>query len=81
MTNALKLVADNPQPGRHERLSAHGLHRLADQFLRDIRAGRVAKARGIAFELHLPPIGIAAIATWMTRAGASEAEILSVVAG
>lgn len=81
MPNALKLVAANPQPAARERLTAHGLHRLADQFVRDIRAGRIAKARGVAAERHLPPIGIAAVATWMARAGASESEILSVVAG
>lgn len=80
MNSALKLVADNSRPALGGRLDARSLHRLADQFLRDIRAGRIAKARSIAAEQHLPPIGIAAIATWMSRAGASEAEILSIVA-
>ena len=81
MTSPLKLVAVNNQPEKRERLTARGLHQLADQFIRDVRAGRIAKARGVASERHLPPIGIAAVAMWMARAGMSEAEILSVVAG
>ena len=81
MTSTLKLVVANEQPVTQGRLTAQGLHQLADQFIRDIRAGRLTKARGVASELHLPPIGIAAVATWMSRAGASEAEILSVVTG
>lgn len=79
MKNALRVVAGNPESTSKGRIDAHSLHRLANQFLRDIRAGRLVKARGIIAESRLSPIGIAAIATWMTRAGASEAEILSVV--
>lgn len=79
MKNSLRLVADNPVSLPVKRLDARSLHQLADQFLRDVRAGKLAKARGVAAERHLPPIDIAAIAMWMTRAGASEAEILSVV--
>ena len=79
MKTSLRLVSSNPCSQPHERLSARGLHLLADQCTHEVQAGRTEAARFLACKWHLPPIGIAALATWMTHAGLSEDEILRVV--
>lgn len=76
----LQLVSDHAVPGQAARLGAHELHGLADRLTVALRAGRGDRARAMLRQLRLSPIGIAAIATWMTRQGVSEADILKLVA-
>lgn len=79
MNAHLKLVADNPVSAPTGRLSGRELHLLADMLTAEVQAGRSEAARFLASLQKLSPFGIALIATWMTRAGLSEAEILDVV--
>lgn len=79
MNTHLKLVADNPVSAPPGRLNGRELHQLADMLTSEVQAGRSEAARFLASLQKLSPFGIAVIATWMTRAGLSEAEILEVV--
>ncbi len=79
MNTHLKLVSDNPGSVSSARLDGRALHQLADVLTEEVRAGRFELAHFLAALQKLSPFGIAVIATWMTRAGLSEAEILNVV--
>lgn len=76
----LQLVSDNPGPSSPARLDARTLHSLADKLAGAVHAGRGDLARILMRQLCLPPIGIAAVATWMVRQGVSEADVLKLVA-
>jgi hypothetical protein len=79
MNTHLKLVSDNPVSVSSARLNGQALHQLADVLTEEVRAGHYDLARFLAAFHKLSPFAIAVIATWMTRAGLSEAEILNVV--
>ncbi len=79
MNAHLKLVSDNPIPVSSPRLDGRALHQLADVLTEEVRAGRYDLARFLAALHKLSPFAIAVVATWMTKAGLSEAEILNVV--
>ena len=80
MNAHLKLVSDNPVFVSGARLNGRALHQLADMLTEEVRAGRYDLARFLASLHKLSPFAIAVVATWMTRAGLSEADILSIVA-
>jgi hypothetical protein len=52
---------------------------LADRLTERERTGQHERARELAAQQCLSPIAIATVATWMARAGLSEAEILRVI--
>ncbi len=79
MNTHLKLVADNPDLISRPRLDGRGLHELADRLIEQVRAGHANYAQVLASFQNLSPLAIATVATWMARAGLSEAEILKVV--
>jgi hypothetical protein len=79
MTTHLKLVSDNPISASGGRLDGRALHQLADRLTEEIQTGHSKVARVLASLEHLSPFGVAIVATWMTKAGLSEAEILEVV--
>ena len=79
MSAHLKLVSDNPTPLPRVRPDGRALHRLADRLTEEVQAGHPELAQVVASFQHLSPFGVAIVATWMTRAGLSETEILDVV--
>lgn len=79
MGAALKLVSDNPRLASRARHDGRSLHRLADCLTERVRTGQHERARELAALQCLSPIAIATVATWMARAGLSEAEILRVI--
>jgi hypothetical protein len=80
MSAHLKLVSDNPTPPLRIRPDGRALHRLADRLTEEIQAGHPELAQVVASFQHLSPFDVAIVATWMTKAGLSETEILEVVA-
>ncbi len=79
MNTHLKLVSDNQSPVPRGRPDARTLHQLADKLTEEVQAGHYEVARVLASFYELSPFGIAIIATWMTKAGLSEVDILKVV--
>ena len=79
MNTPLKLVSDNRILVPSVRLNGRELHQLADRLTEEVQAGHVEVAHVLASVQRLSPFGIAVIATWMTKAGLSEAEIMGVV--
>ncbi len=79
MKTNLKLVSDNPISVSSTRLDGRALHQLADVLTEEVRAGRYELAHFLASLHKLSPFAIAVVATWMVKAGLSEAEILNVV--
>lgn len=79
MSTHLRLVADNPSSISQPRLDGRALHDLADRLTAQVQAGHANYAQVLVSLQKLSPLGIATIATWMVRAGLSEAEILNVV--
>lgn len=79
MNTHLKLVSDHPVSAPTPRLNGRELHQLADILSAEVRAGHRELAHCLVAMQKLSPFGIAVIATWMTKAGLSEAEILDVV--
>ncbi len=79
MNTHLKLVSDNKSHAVRGRLDGRALHQLADRLTEEVRANRYEVARLLASLHNLSPFGIAIVATWMTKAGLSEADILTVV--
>jgi alkylhydroperoxidase family enzyme len=79
MKTHLKLVSDNPIPGSNFRPDGRALHQLADRLTEEIHAGHPEDAHFLASLQKLSPFGVAVVATWMAKAGVSEAEILEVV--
>ena len=79
MNGPLKLVADNPGVKPLCRTSGAALHALANRLAAGVRAGDAAGVRSAVAREALSPIGIAAVATWMLRAGLNESEIMSVM--
>jgi hypothetical protein len=80
MSTQLRLVAVNPNPVRRQQVTAVGLHVLADHLTTQVRLGNADVAHVIAAHERLNPLGIAVVATWMSRAGLSEDQIIRVVA-
>jgi hypothetical protein len=80
MTAHLKLVSQNAMATSHGRLDGLALHRLADRLTKEIKSGHSEMAHALASLQNLSPFAIAIIATWMTRAGLSERDILKAVA-
>ncbi|MDP1525527.1 MAG: hypothetical protein Q8M20_06940 [Rhodocyclaceae bacterium] len=81
MSAALRLVASNPHPTGRRRVDAATLHRLADQLTAQVQAGNDRLAHAQVVNEQLNPLGVAAVATWMSRAGLSESQILAVMVG
>lgn len=82
MNNHLKLVSHNPDKPASSpiaRLDGRALHSLADMLTAEVQAGHSDLAHVLASLQRLSPFAIAVVASWMTRAGLSEAEILKVV--
>lgn len=79
MTAHLRLVSDNPLSGPSGRPDGLALHRLADMLTAEIRAGHYEVAHRLVSRQKLSPFGVAIVATWLTKAGVSEVEILDVV--
>ena len=74
----LKIVAGNPSAcGTH--LNGRELHTLADDLTKQVRTGNTLLAHRIASRAHLNPLNISILATWMSRSGLSEEQILQVV--
>jgi len=79
MSAQLVLASVNTNPVLQSRLDGRALHDLADRLTEQVQAGHPELAQVIpAFE-NLSPFGIAIVATWMSRAGLSEKQILEVV--
>jgi hypothetical protein len=81
MSASLRLVASNTHPTGHRRVDAATLHRLADHLTAQVQAGNDRLAHALVVNEHLNPLGVAAVATWMSRAGLSESQILAVMVG
>lgn len=79
MNTHLKLVSENEISTPNARLDGRALHRLADRLTEEVHAGRYEVAHLLASLQKLSPFGIAIVATWMTRAGLSESDILNVM--
>ncbi len=79
MSARLQLVSANPHPKLHSRLNGPALHQLADRLTEQVRQGHPEFAQVIAAFENLNPLGVAVVATWMTRAGLSEEQIIEVV--
>lgn len=79
MSAQLALASVNPNPILHSRLDGPALHDLADRLTEQVQAGHPELAQVIAAFENLNPLGIAVVATWMSRAGLSEEQILEVV--
>lgn len=79
MNAHLKLVSDHPIAVRPGRLNGRELHQLSDMLTAEVQAGRPEAARFLAALQKLSPFAIAIIASWMSKAGLSEAQILNVV--
>lgn len=79
MNTHLKLVSDHPVSAPTARLNGRELHQLADMLINEVKAGRLEVARFLASLQRLSPFAIAVIATWMTKAGLDETQILNVV--
>jgi hypothetical protein len=77
----LRLVSDNPHPVSGHRLDGAGLHGLANRLMDHVAAGFTGFAHAVVETEHLSPMDTAVIATWMVRAGLSEAQILAVIIG
>lgn len=75
----LKLVTGNPAATSGTRPDGRELHQLADRLIEAVRAGCQESAQDLVSRYELSPFGVAAVATWMSRAGLSEAEILAVM--
>jgi hypothetical protein len=80
MSAHLRLVANNRISGTRVRVDGRALHALADRLTEEIQCGRREAAHVLASRQHLSPFGVAIVATWMVKAGVSEAEIIGVVA-
>lgn len=80
MRTQLRLVTNNPDPLPCQHMSGPALHRLADHLTEQVRAGNTDLARRAVSDVCLNPLGVAAVATWMYRAGLSEDQIIEVVA-
>lgn len=80
MNTQLRLVADNPHVVSRDRADGTALRQLAERLILAVRVGGAEAARRAAASERLSPIGIAAVAAWMVRAGVSEREILRVIA-
>ncbi len=79
MNTHLKLVSSRPSSASATRLSGQELHHLADVLTEEVKAGRPDVARFLASIPGLSPFAIAVVASWMTKAGLSETQILNVV--
>ena len=79
MGTQLKIVAGNPAVVRGAHLSSRDLHGLADSLTNLVQAGCPQIAHTVASRAHLNPLNISVLATWMSRAGLSERQILQVV--
>ncbi|MFZ4535605.1 hypothetical protein [Propionivibrio sp.] len=79
MKNHLKIVSVNPNSVSSTRLNGCALHQLADRLIEEIKAGHSRNAHILASLQNLSPFAIAVVATWMTKAGLSEADILNTV--
>jgi hypothetical protein len=75
----LKIVAGNPSVVRGAHLNGQELHLLAEFLTKQVQAGNTLVAHLIASLAHLNPLNISVLATWMSRAGLSERQILRVV--
>lgn len=81
MSALLRLVASNTRSTGCRRVDAATLHRLADHLTAQVQAGNDRQAHALVVNQQLNPIGVAAVATWMSRAGLSESQILAVIIG
>lgn len=81
MSAKLRLVSDNPNPVVHQRFDGYVLRYLADRLTEHVKAGFTGCAKAVAEIQHLSPMEKAVIASWMARAGLSEAKILAVMVG
>jgi hypothetical protein len=75
----LKIVAGNPSAVRGSHLNGQELHTLADFLTKQVQAGDTLMAHLVASRAHINPLNISVLATWMSRAGLSERQILQVV--
>jgi hypothetical protein len=80
MCAQLKVIPCNPTAVRGQHLNGKELHWLADSLTDLVRTGNPQLAQLIASRAHLNPLNISMLATWMSRAGLSEDQILQVVA-
>jgi hypothetical protein len=75
----LRIVAGNPSVVREAYLNGQELHTLADFLTKQVQTGNTLLAHLVASRAHLNPLNISVLATWMSRAGLSERQILQVV--
>ena len=80
MGTPLRVITGNPAVVRRAHLNGRELHGLADNLSRQVQAGNTMAARLVASRADLNPLSISVLATWMTRSGLSEEQILQVVA-
>jgi hypothetical protein len=76
----LRVIAGNPSVVRGPHLNGRELHWLADSLTTQVQAGNTFLAHLIASRANLNPLNISVLATWMSRSGLSEHQILEVVA-
>jgi len=79
MRTQLKVIAGNPSVVRGDHLNSRELHGLADNLTNLVQAGCPQIAHTVASRANLNPLNISVLATWMSRAGLSERQILQVV--
>ncbi len=75
----LRIVTGNPSVVRGMHLNGQELHTLADYLTKQVLTGNTLLAHLIASRAHLNPLNISVLATWMSRSGLSERQILQVV--
>jgi hypothetical protein len=75
----LKVVSGNPAAGSASRLDGRALHQLADRLAEAVQAGCTESAQELVSGYELSPFGVAVVATWLTKAGLTEAKILEVM--
>lgn len=80
METRLKVIAGNPAAVRGAHLNGKELHWLADSLTSLVLTGSPQVAHRIASRVRLNPLSISLLATWMSRSGLSEEQILQVVA-
>ena len=80
MGTPLRVITGNPAVVRRAHLNGRELHGLADSLSKQVQAGNTMAARLVASRADLNPLSISVLATWMTRSGLSEEQILQVVA-
>jgi hypothetical protein len=80
MGTPLRVITGNPAVVRRAHLNGQELRGLADNLSKQVHAGNTMAARLVASRADLNPLSISVLATWMTRSGLSEEQILQVVA-